>query len=46
MTTGLLISDAHSGTKRAPVVDALPEMARDEAPDPVVLSGEDRWPFR
>ncbi|MEO5764157.1 MAG: metallophosphoesterase [Casimicrobiaceae bacterium] len=40
MTTLLQISDAHFGTERAPVVQALVQMTRDEAPDLVVLSGD------
>ena len=40
MTTLLQISDAHFGTHRAPVVNALLQMAREQAPDLVVLSGD------
>lgn len=40
MTTVLQISDAHFGTEQAPVVRALLELARDQAPDLVVLSGD------
>ena len=40
MTTVLQISDAHFGTERAPVVEALLELARRESPDLVVFSGD------
>ncbi len=40
MTTLLQISDTHFGTERAPVVQALLQLARDHAPDVVVLSGD------
>ena len=40
MTTLLQISDAHFGTEQAPVVEALLQLARDESPDVVVLSGD------
>ena len=40
MTTILQISDAHFGTERAPVVEALLELARSESPDLVVFSGD------
>lgn len=40
MTTLLQISDTHFGTERAPVVQALLQLARDQAPDLVVLSGD------
>lgn len=40
MTTVLQISDAHFGTERAPVVEALLEMSHDQSPDLVVLSGD------
>lgn len=40
MTTVLQISDAHFGTERPPVVEALLELARRESPGLVVLSGD------
>ncbi|HVE48972.1 MAG TPA: metallophosphoesterase [Casimicrobiaceae bacterium] len=41
MTTTLLqISDAHFGTEQPPVVEALLQLARDQLPDIVVLSGD------
>jgi 3',5'-cyclic AMP phosphodiesterase CpdA len=40
MTTILQISDAHFGTERAPVVEALLELARSESPELVVFSGD------
>ena len=40
MTTLLQISDAHFGTERPPVVQALLNLARDHPPDLVVLSGD------
>ena len=40
MTTLLQISDAHFGTERPPVVSALLQLAKDQAPDLVVLSGD------
>lgn len=40
MTTLLQISDAHFGTERPPVVQALLQLARAEPPDLVVLSGD------
>lgn len=40
MTTLLQVSDAHFGTERAPVVQALIELARTHEPDVVVLSGD------
>ncbi len=40
MTTLLQISDAHFGTEQAPVVQALFQLARDQAPDLVVMSGD------
>ncbi|MGK2857116.1 MAG: metallophosphoesterase family protein [Thermoanaerobaculia bacterium] len=40
MTTVLQISDAHFGTERPPVVEALLELARSESPDLVVFSGD------
>lgn len=40
MATLLQISDAHFGTERPPVVQALLELARELAPDLVVLSGD------
>jgi 3',5'-cyclic AMP phosphodiesterase CpdA len=40
MTTLLQISDAHFGTERPPVVQALLQLARDQAPDLVVMSGD------
>lgn len=40
MTTLLQISDAHFGTERPLVVRALLQMAKDESPDLVVLSGD------
>ncbi len=40
MTTLLQISDAHFGTDQPPVVQALLQLARDQAPDVVVLSGD------
>lgn len=39
-TTVLQISDAHFGTERPPVVEALLELARRESPGLVVLSGD------
>jgi 3',5'-cyclic AMP phosphodiesterase CpdA len=36
----LQVSDTHFGTERAPVVEALVELARRERPDLVVLSGD------
>ena len=40
MTTLLQISDAHFGTEQPPVVQALLQLARDQAPDLVVMSGD------
>ena len=40
MTTLLQISDAHFGTDQPPVVQALLQLARDQAPDLVVMSGD------
>jgi 3',5'-cyclic AMP phosphodiesterase CpdA len=40
MTTLLQVSDAHFGTEQAPVVQALLLLARSEAPDLVVMSGD------
>jgi 3',5'-cyclic AMP phosphodiesterase CpdA len=40
MTTLLQISDAHFGTEQPPVVRALLQLARGEAPDLVVMSGD------
>ena len=40
MTTLLQISDAHFGTEQPPVVRALLHLARDQAPDLVVMSGD------
>ncbi len=40
MTTLLQVSDAHFGTERAPVVRALLQLAREQAPTVVVLSGD------
>lgn len=40
MSVVLQISDAHFGTERAAVVTALLQLARDQAPDLVVLSGD------
>ena len=40
MTTLLQISDPHFGTEQTPVVQALLELARDHAPELVVLSGD------
>ena len=41
MTSTLLqISDAHFGTEQPPVVEALLQLARDQSPDLVVLSGD------
>jgi 3',5'-cyclic AMP phosphodiesterase CpdA len=40
MTTLLQVSDAHFGTERRPVVQALLQLARDHSPDLVVLSGD------
>ena len=40
MTTLLQISDPHFGTERAPAVQALLQLAREQAPDVVVLSGD------
>ena len=40
MTTLLQISDPHFGTERAPAVQALLRLAREQAPDVVVLSGD------
>ena len=40
MTTLLQISDAHFGTEQPPVVRALLQMAREQAPDIVVMSGD------
>lgn len=40
MTTLLQISDAHFGTEQQPVVQALLQLARDQTPDVVVLSGD------
>lgn len=40
MTTLLQISDAHFGTERLPVVNALLQLAKEERPDLVVLSGD------
>ena len=40
MTTVLQISDAHFGTERPAVVRALLQLAKDQGPDLVVLSGD------
>lgn len=40
MTTLLQVSDPHFGTERPPVVWALLQLAREQAPDLVVLSGD------
>ncbi|MCX7276699.1 MAG: metallophosphoesterase [Burkholderiales bacterium] len=40
MTLLLHISDTHFGTEQAPVVEALVDLARAQAPDLVVLSGD------
>jgi 3',5'-cyclic AMP phosphodiesterase CpdA len=40
MSVLLQISDAHFGTERAPVVEALVEFARELAPDLVIVSGD------
>jgi 3',5'-cyclic AMP phosphodiesterase CpdA len=40
VTKLLQISDAHFGTEQVPVVEALLQLARDESPDLVVLSGD------
>ena len=40
MTILLQISDAHFGTEQPPVVQALLQLARDQAPDLVVMSGD------
>lgn len=40
MTTLLQISDAHFGTEQPPVVQALLQLARGQAPDLVVMSGD------
>ena len=40
MTTLLQISDPHFGTERAQAVQALLQLAREQAPDVVVLSGD------
>jgi 3',5'-cyclic AMP phosphodiesterase CpdA len=40
MTTLLQISDAHFGTEQPPVVQALLQLARVDAPDLVVMSGD------
>jgi 3',5'-cyclic AMP phosphodiesterase CpdA len=40
MTTLLQISDAHFGTEQPPVVQALLQLARDQVPDLVVMSGD------
>lgn len=40
MTTLLQISDAHFGTEQPPVVQALLQMASEQVPDIVVLSGD------
>jgi 3',5'-cyclic AMP phosphodiesterase CpdA len=40
MTLLLQISDPHFGTERAPVVEALVRLAREQRPDVVVLSGD------
>lgn len=40
MTLLVQISDTHFGTERAPVVDALVRMVREQAPGLVVLSGD------
>lgn len=40
MTVLLQISDTHFGTEQPPVVEALVRLAREQAPDLVVLSGD------
>jgi 3',5'-cyclic AMP phosphodiesterase CpdA len=40
VTALIQISDTHFGTERAPVVEALVRMVREQAPDLVVLSGD------